>query len=159
VERKVYSCKSSKKVIVAEFVIPLALFCLCMWAMANAGGIVEWIYGTALKESVSVFRGSLLFIGAVLLILILFLILLESLHIAEIVFSKDGVLFNRRFRSFTIRKVTDLKIFKIRGRETKITITGLAPDGGEVRKTIARTGGVGKRWEEFKGDLQKIKSK
>ncbi len=83
--------------------------------------------------------------------------------IREIVFSKEGILLKRKFRPITIKKVTGLDIHKapIGGREKSITITGLAPDGRKIRKTIMRPfgGDVGKKWEEFKKDLQEIKSK
>lgn len=88
------------------------------------------------------------------------LLLSPLLFVTEIVIGKEGLLFKRRFRPVTIRKVTDLKIREFRGKETQITIMGLTPEGKKVRKKIARTGGgdVGKRWEEFKVGLQKIKS-
>lgn len=80
--------------------------------------------------------------------------------VREIVFSKNGMLLKRGFRPITIQKITDLKSRTFRGKEVNITITGLAPDGRKVRKTLARKStGVDKRWEEFKADLQKIKSK
>lgn len=88
-------------------------------------------------------------------------VLYQHFAIREIVFRKDGMFFKRGFRPITIQKVTDLNIRKFREKEINITITGLAPDGKKVRKTLARKGGgdVNKRWEEFKKDLQKIKSK
>ena len=97
----------------------------------------------------------------VLPVLAIILLLAPVLLTTEIVLSKEGVSFKRRFRPITIRKVTELKIGKFRGKELNITITGLTPEGGAIRKRIARKGGgeVEKRWEEFKGDLQKIKSK
>ncbi len=83
--------------------------------------------------------------------------------IREIDLGKQGILFKRRFRPITIKKVTDLSVHKapLGEREKSITVTGLAPDGRKVRKTLMRElgGDVGKRWEEFKKDLQKIKSK
>ena len=80
--------------------------------------------------------------------------------IREIVFSKNGMLLKRGFRPITIQKITDLKTRKFMGKEVNITITGLAPDGRKARKTLVRKStGVDKRWEEFKADLQKIKSK
>jgi hypothetical protein len=79
--------------------------------------------------------------------------------IREIVFSKNGMLLKRGFRPITIQKITDLKTRTFRGKEVNITITGLAPDGRKVRKRLVRKStGVDKRWEEFKADLQKIKS-
>ena len=93
-------------------------------------------------------------------ILAILLLLSPAILTTEIVISNKGVLFKRRFRPIVIQKVTDLKTREFRGKEVKITITGLTPEGGEVHKTLARTGSdVGKRWEEFKADLQKIKSK
>ena len=94
-------------------------------------------------------------------ILAIILLLSPLLFVTEIVLSKEGVLFKRRFWPITIRKVTDLKIREFRGKEVNITITGLTSEGKEIRKRIARIGGgdVGKRWEEFKADLEKIKSK
>lgn len=78
----------------------------------------------------------------------------------EIVFSKNGMLLKRGFRPITIQKITDLKTRTFRGKEVNIAITGLAPDGRKVRKRLMRKStGVNKRWEEFKADLQKIKSK
>lgn len=101
------------------------------------------------------------FFVIILPVLAILLLLFPVLVTTEIVLSRKGVFFKRRFRPITIRKVTDLKIRKFRGREANITITGLTPGGREIRKRITRTGGgdVGKRWEEFKKDLQKIKSK
>jgi len=94
-------------------------------------------------------------------VLAILLLLSPMIITTEIVISEKGVLFKRRFRPITIRKVTGLKTREFRGKEVQITITGLTPEGKEVRKRIARAGGndVGKRWEEFKADLQKIKSK
>lgn len=94
-------------------------------------------------------------------ILAIILLLSPLILTTEIVISNKGALFKRRFRPITIRKVTDLKIREFRGKEVNITITGLTPEGKKVRKRVVRTGGgdVGKRWEEFKKDLQKIKSK
>ena len=81
--------------------------------------------------------------------------------IQETVFSKDGVILKRGLKPITIKKITDLSARKFRGKEVNITITGLGPDGEKVRKTLVRKGGgdVEKRWDEFKEDLQKIKSK
>ena len=83
--------------------------------------------------------------------------------IREIVFSEEGILLKRKLQSIAIKEVTDLDIHKapIGGREKSITITGLAPDGRKIRKTIMRPlgGDVGRKWEEFKKDLQEIKSK
>jgi len=88
-------------------------------------------------------------------------ILYPRFAIREIVFSKEGVILKRGLRPITIKKITDLSARKFRGKEVNITITGLGPDGGKVRKTLVRKGGgdVEKRWDEFKEDLQKIKSK
>lgn len=87
--------------------------------------------------------------------------LYQRFAIREIVLSEDGVLLKRGFRPIIIQKVTDLSVRKapIGGKKVGATITGLTPDGKRVRKTLARTGDVDKRWEEFKKDLQKIKSK
>lgn len=79
----------------------------------------------------------------------------------EVVFSEGGVVLKRGHRSITIQKITDLSTRKFRGKEVSITITGLGPDGEKVRKTLVRKSGgdVEKRWDEFKEDLQKLKSK
>jgi hypothetical protein len=81
--------------------------------------------------------------------------------IREIIIGKDGVILKRKIKPITIQKVTDFEIRKapIGGRVTGITINGLAPDGSKVRKILMKQGDVGKKWEEFKADLQKIKSK
>ncbi len=78
----------------------------------------------------------------------------------EIVFSEEGITFRRGFRPITIQKITGLKIRKFRGRENSLTITGLTPDGRQVRKTLARVGAgdVGRKWEEFKQDIQEFES-
>ncbi len=88
-------------------------------------------------------------------------ILYPRLAIREIVFSKGGVILNRGHRPITIQKITDVSTRKFRGNEVNITITGLRPDGKKVRKTLVKKSGgdVEKRWDEFKEDLQKIKSK
>jgi len=94
-------------------------------------------------------------------ILAILLLLSPIILTMEIVIDKQGILFKRRFRPIVIQKVTDLKTREFRGKEVNITITGLTPDGKEVRKRVARAGGrdVGKKWGGFKADLQKIKSK
>ncbi len=93
-------------------------------------------------------------------ILAIMLLLSPLILTTEIVISNKSVLFKRRFRPIVIQKVTDLKTRAFRGKEVNITVTGLTPEGEEVRKKIARTGGdVGKRWDEFKAGLQKIKLK
>ncbi len=81
--------------------------------------------------------------------------------IREIIIGKDGVILKRKIKLITIQKVTDFEIRKapIGGRVTGIVIKGLAPDGSKVRKILMKQGDVGKKWEEFKADLQKIKSK
>lgn len=79
-------------------------------------------------------------------------------YIEKIVFDKEGMTFQRKFRPITIREITGLEIIK-RGGTEGLKITGLTPDGKKIRKNIWREGGVGKRWEEFKKDLQKIKLK
>jgi hypothetical protein len=159
VEKKVYSCKISKKSAVAAFAVAFAVFGLCMWARANTVEICEWIYEIALKETVNNFKTGFLVVGALFLLLVPVFILILSLHIEEIVFSKDGVSFKRRFRSFTIQKITDLEILKSRGKERGLRITGFTHEGKKIRKALAREGDVKKKWEEFKKDLQKIKSK
>lgn len=97
----------------------------------------------------------------ILPVLAIILLLSPVVLTTEIVLSKEGVCFKRRFRPITIRKVTDLKVREFRGKEINITAKGLTPEGREARKRIVRKGGgdVEKRWEEFKGDLRKIKSK
>lgn len=78
----------------------------------------------------------------------------------EIVFTKNGVLLKRGFRPVTIQKITDLKVRTFRGKEVSATITGLTPEGTKVRKTLGcKRTGLEKRWEEFKADLRKIKTK
>jgi len=79
----------------------------------------------------------------------------------EIVFSEEGITFRRGFRPITIQKITSLKIRKFRGRENSITITGLTPDGRQVRKTLARMGAgdVGRKWEEFTKDMREFESR
>jgi hypothetical protein len=73
----------------------------------------------------------------------------------EIVFTGEGIFFKSRLRPVTIQKITDLKVVKFLKKERSLKIVGLTPDGKEVRRTIRKAGNVGKRWEEFKKDLQK----
>lgn len=79
-------------------------------------------------------------------------------YIEKIVFDEGGMTFQRKFRPITIREITGLEIIK-RGGAEGLKITGLTPDDRKIRKNIWRGGGVGKRWEEFKDDLQKIRPK
>ena len=97
--------------------------------------------------------------------LAILLLLSPALVTTEIVISKEGVFFKRRLRPITIRKITNLEVIKFRGKKVKVMgeeglkITGLTSAGKKIHKTIGKTGDVSKRWEEFKKDLQKIKSK
>lgn len=88
-------------------------------------------------------------------------ILYPYFAIQEVVFSEGGVVLNRGHRSITIQKITDLSTRKFRGKEVNLKITGLTPDRRKIHKRIVRKGGgdVEKRWDEFKEDLQKLKSK
>ena len=77
----------------------------------------------------------------------------------EIVFDEKGVTFRRRIRTTTFRKITDLDVRMSRGNEVGLKITGVDTDGETVRTIrFARQGEVHRRWDEFKKDLQKIKS-
>lgn len=105
------------------------------------------------------------FFVIILPVLAILLLLSPALVTTEIVLSKEGVFFKRRLRPITIQKITDLEVVKFGGRKVKVMgveglkITGLTPTGKKFHKTIGKTGDLGKRWEEFKKDLQKIKSK
>jgi len=92
----------------------------------------------------------LFFISAV----IMFLTPVIGLNIREIVIGKEGVIFNRRFRPIVMQKITDVE-----EKRNVLRLTGTTPEGKTVRKPIGR-GDIGKKkWDEFKEDIQKIKSK
>lgn len=101
----------------------------------------------------------------ILPVLAILLLLSPALVTTEIVLSKEGVFFKRRLRPITIQKIIDLEVVKFRGRKVKVMgeeglkITGLTPAGKKFHKTIGKTGDLRNRWEEFKGDLRKIRSK
>jgi len=140
-------------------VLCIITFVLCFWVRANAVKVVEWLVGIAFKSIVEILR-ILCLISSVLLlaVMIIFIFLLcLGFYYSEITFSKEGVTFRRRFRSITIQKITDLKVVKdIFGKKERgLKIVGLTPDGKVVRKIIGKRSDVGKRWEEFKTDLQK----
>lgn len=105
------------------------------------------------------------FFVVILPVLAILLLLSPALVTTEIVISKGGVFFKRRLRPITIQKITDLEVVKFGGRKVKVMgeeglkITGLTPAGKKFHKTIGKTGDLSKRWEEFKGDLRKIRSK
>lgn len=84
--------------------------------------------------------------------------LAAALYIEKIVFDGRSMVLQRKFRPITINKITDLETLR-RGGVEGLKITGSTPDGRKVRKNVWEEGDVGKRWAEFKADLQKIKSK
>ena len=103
------------------------------------------------------------YLGVVMLVLAWINLLLAIVSLLDIflgfttrkvILSEEGVIFKRRFRPIIIQKITDLKVV-----EKSLKIVGLTPEGKEVRRIIRRMGDVGKRWEEFKKDLQKFESK
>ncbi len=81
-------------------------------------------------------------------------------RVEKIVFDKEGVTFKRPLRPIILKAITDLEVRMSRGKEIGLKVVGLAPDGKRIRTIrIMREGDVDKRWEEFKKDLQKIRSK
>ena len=88
-----------------------------------------------------------------LLVIVLLLDIFLGFTARKVILSEEGVIFKRRFRPIVIQKITDLKVV-----EKSLKIVGLTPDGKEVRKIIRRMGDVDKRWDEFKKDLERIKS-
>jgi len=152
---KVYPYQERKLLTFISTGIVLLFLFLLFFVMREAMGPAPW-YITLVTDIFTIILPVLAIISFVYPS-----ILYPRFAIREIVFSKDGVILNRGHRPITIQKITDLSTRKFRGKEVNITITGLAPDGGKVRKTLVRKGGgdVEKRWDEFKEDLQKIKSK
>jgi hypothetical protein len=155
---KVYSHEKAWEYIGAV-VVCIITFVLCFWVRANAVKVVEWLVGIAFKNIVESLRIICLIFSVLLLaVMIIFIFMLcLGFYYSEITFSKEGVTFRRRFRPITIQKITDLKVVKLGvfRKERSLKIVGLTPEGKAARVTIFRKGNVGKRWEEFKTDLQK----
>ena len=153
---KVYPYKQARDYIGVVVVFTIT-FVLCFWVRANAVKVVEWLVGIAFKNIVESLRIICLIFSVLLLaVMIIFIFMLcLGFYYSEITFSKEGVTFRRRFRPVTIQKITDLKVVKYRKKEGSLKIVGLTPEGKAARVTIFRKGNVGKRWEEFKTDLQK----
>ena len=118
---------------------------------------LAWMFALEL-----VFASPLIWIPTVMayiMALILTVVLVRRYRTIEIVFTDEGIFFKSRLRPVTIQKITDLEVVKFLKKERNLKIVGLTPDGKEVRRSIVKIGNVGKRWEEFKEDLQKISSR
>ena len=152
---KVYHYQEKKSFTFISLGIALLLLFLLFFVMREAMGPAPW-YMTVVMDIFTIILPVLAIISFTYPS-----ILYPYFAIQEVVFSKGGVVLNRGHRSITIQKITDLSTRKFRGKEVSVTITGLGPDGEKVRKTLVRKSGgdVEKRWDEFKGDLQKIRSK
>ena len=152
---KVYPYQERKLFAFISTGIVLLFLFLLFFVMREAMGPAPW-YITLVTDIFTIILPVLAIISFVYPA-----ILYSRFVIREIVISKGGISFKRGARPITIQKVTDLDVRKFRGKEVNLKITGLTPDGRKIHKRIVRKGGgdVEKRWDEFKGDLQKIKSK
>lgn len=84
---------------------------------------------------IGVFGIILKYIWVFLPIVVVGAILGALFNIEKIVFDKDGMTFQQKFRPITIREITGLEIIK-RGGAENLKITGLTPDGRKIRKNI-----------------------
>ena len=117
----------------------------------------EWLYDIALTSSVNNFRNlGLGMIIAFSAILVVYLIsIFTGYSVKEIVLSKEGVVFRRKRNPIIIQRITGAKESS-GGRVLKLT--GITPEGKSVKKRVSWSDVGRKRWQEFKQDLQKIKS-
>jgi len=117
----------------------------------------EWLYDIALTSSVNNFRNlGLGMIIAFSAILVVYLIsIFTGYSVKEIVLSKEGVVFRRKRNPIIIQRITGAKEAS-GGRVLKLT--GITPEGKSVKKRVSWSDVGRKRWQEFKQDLQKIKS-
>ena len=117
----------------------------------------EWLYDIALARSVNNFRN--LGLGMVIVfsvILVVYLIWnISGYSIREIVLSKEGVIFRRKRNPIVIQRITNVK--ETRGGKI-LKLTGLTSEGKTVNKRVTWSDVGRKRWDEFKKDLEKIKS-
>lgn len=142
--------------------ILVAIALLLIVAFVIGGVVTKFLFEAATASTIQIsYQILYLMLGVISLAFPIGLIICSFGYglIKEIVFSKDGMILKRRFRPIIIQKITDLKVHETGKKEVSLTVVGSTPEGKTIRKTIARTGNVGKRWEEFKKDLQKIKSK
>jgi hypothetical protein len=101
--------------------------------------------------------GSLAFIAVELIALVFAAILASTGHMMrEIALTDAGVVLRRRglgpwARPITIHRISDMKEAR-RGRALKLA--GVTPEGRRVTRQLSRLAIGGKRWEEFKNDLQ-----
>jgi hypothetical protein len=101
--------------------------------------------------------GTLAFIALESVALVCLAILVSTGHMMrEIAFTDTGIVLRRRGlgpwgRPITIHRINEMKEVS-RGRALKIT--GVTPEGRKARKQLTKFDIGGKRWEEFKNDLQ-----
>jgi hypothetical protein len=101
--------------------------------------------------------GTLAFIAVESLALLLAAILASTGHMMrEIALSDAGIVLRRRglgpwARPITIHRISEIKEVS---RRRALKIAGVTPEGRKVTKQLSRLAIGGKRWEEFKNDLQ-----
>jgi hypothetical protein len=111
-----------------------------------------------IEDQANIIRsGSLAFIALCSLTLLLMAILASTGHMMrEIALTDAGIVLRRRglgpwARPIVIHRISEMKEVR-RGRILKLA--GVTPEGRRVTKQLTKQDIGGKRWEEFKNDLQ-----
>ena len=119
--------------------------------------LCEWLFDVALISTVNNFRN--LGLGMIIAFSVIFAVYLIAIIIGysvkEIVLSEEGIIFKRKSNPIVIQRVTDMR--EVRGGRV-VKLTGLTAEGKTVKKRVAWSDVGRERWDEFKKDLEKVKS-